>query len=133
MGKIIDRIFKQHAIGQTWGRFALAGSQIAVLVSSFTMLMVTINAYVPISAWLMEYGIYLRFWAFITIIIAPIIIAYFIAWKYLVVSFYRSSVDQFMAQNKELTDELAKIEDIKQLLVSEFAEIKERLGKLEQR
>lgn len=133
MGNLTDKIFKQHAIGQTWGRFALAGSQIAVLVSTYTMLMVTINAYAPISEWLIHHGIYLRFWMLITVLLVPMIVAYFLAWKFLVVSFYRSSVDQFMAQNKELTDELAKIEDIKRMLVSEFTEVKKRLEVLEKR
>ena len=133
MGGIKSKLFKQHTIGQTWGRFALAGSQIAVVVSSYTMLMVTINAYTPISTWLVQHGIYLHFWMFLVIIIVPIIIAYFVAWKFLVATFYRSSVDQFMTQNKELTDELAKIEEIKKMIVSGFAEVKERLEKLEQK
>jgi len=133
MSKITHWVFKQHTIGQAWGRFALAGSQIAVVVSSFTMLMVTINAYTPISSWLVGYGIYLRFWMFLTIIIVPIIIAYFVAWKYLVATFYRSSVDQFMAQNKELTDELAKIEDIKKILSDELPKINDRLEALEKK
>jgi len=116
--RLRDRILKQHNIGETWGRFALAGSQIAVMVSTYTMLMVTVNAYEPISAWFTEKGINLSFWVFMAIIIVPIIIAYFIAWKYLVVSFYRSSVEQFMEQNEELMGGLKKIADMEKTLVS---------------
>ena len=112
MSNIKNWLFKQHTIGQSWGRFALAGSQIAVLVSTYTMIMVTISAYEPISTWLQSKSINLPFWVFILIIIIPIIIAYFVAWKYLVASFYRSSVNQFMEQNKELVEGLKEITEM---------------------
>ena len=133
MHSIIGNIFKQRTIGQTWGRFALAGSQIAIVFSSFTMLMVAINAYATISTWLLQYGIHLRFWVFMTILAVPIIIAYFIAWKFLVATFYRSSVDQFMTQNKELTDRLTKLDNIEQILGDTLPEINDRLEALEKK
>lgn len=121
---------KQHRISDLWGRFALAGSQIAVIVSAYTMLMVTINAYVPISTWLIGYGIHIRFWMFMIIIIVPIIIAYFFAWRFLVAPFYRSSVEQFWLQSNPL---IKKIDNIEKILNTELPEIKKRLEGLEKK
>jgi len=86
----------------------LAGSQVAILVSGYTMLMVSVNAYFPISFWLAEYDIYIRFPVFISIIALPIITAYILAWKYLVKSFYNSSVDQFWGQSKTPVERMLK-------------------------
>ncbi len=110
MANLRDKIWKQRLIGQTWGRFALAGSQIGIFVSAYTMLMVTVNAYIPISGWLLGYGFYLRFWVFMAIVLIPMVIAYFVAWKLLVATFYRSSTEQFWEQSKEHTDRMKRIE-----------------------
>lgn len=122
-----DRVLKQRTIGG-WGRFSLAASQISIFVTTLTLLMVTVNAYAPISLWLVEHNITLSFWMFISIVIVPIMIAYFLAWKYLVSSFYRSSTEQFWMQSKPLLD---KLDSIKEVLDDELPEIKKRLDTIE--
>jgi Zn-dependent protease with chaperone function len=112
MMKFKEAIWKQHKIGQTWGRFALAGSQISIFISTYTMLMVTVNAYAPVSSWLVGIGIHLQFWQFLGVLLLPMIIAYVLAWKFLVQSYYRTSVEQFWQQGKEWTDKLDKIDEL---------------------
>ena len=132
--KITDKLMKQRNIGKTWGKFAVASSQIAIFMSAYMLLMVLINAYVPISKWAMDYfGIYLRFWVFIVIAATPVVLAYVLAWTLLVSSFYQQSVSQFMQQNPELTDGLKDIREIKSMMKSEFKEIKDRISELEQK
>lgn len=130
MARLKEKILKGRRVSDIWGRFALAGSQIAILVSAYTMLMVTVNAYVPISSWLTGYGISVQFWVFIVIILVPIIIAYILAWKYLVKPFYRSSVEQFWLQDNPLAKEIA---EIKEILGNELPEIRRRLEDLEKK
>ena len=129
MANIKDKILKQHNIGG-WGRFSLAASQIAMFVSSLTFLMVAVNAYAPVAEWLMEHGIHLPFWMFMAIVVVPIVIAYVLAWKFLVPSFYRSSTEQFWLQNNPLIKE---IQDIKKILSDELPEIRKRLEALEKK
>lgn len=126
-----SNIWRQHLIGQTWGRFSLAASQIAIFVSTWTMIAVTINVYAPIQVWFAQHGIYLPFWMFMAIIIVPIIIAYFLAWKLLVATYYRSSTDQFWAQSKEWSDRISKIDNIDETLRNELPAINKRLEALE--
>jgi hypothetical protein len=128
MPNLKDKIWKQRTIGQAWGRFALAGSQIAIFVSTWTMLMVTINAYAPVSEWLVGHGIHLRFWMFAVIAIIPIVVAYFLSWKLLVATFYRSSTEQFWEQSKEWTERLKKIDKI-DTIEKAISEIKESIRK----
>jgi hypothetical protein len=85
-------------------------------MSAYTMLMVTINAYAPVSQWLVEHGIRLSFLVFMAIVLVPIIIAYFLAWKLLVATFYRSSTEQFWEQSKEWTEKFKKIDEIEKTL-----------------
>ncbi len=125
-----DKIMKQKNTGRQWGRFALAGSQIGIFVSTLTLLMVVINAYAPVSAWFMERGIYLRFWVFMGGIVGLLMIAYVLAWKYLVVSFYNSSTEQFWLQNNPL---IKKIENIEKIIGEELPEIKKKLEALEKK
>ncbi len=67
------------------------------------MLMVSVNAYSPISAWLLEmHDINLSFPLFMVFIILPVVLAYTLAWKYLVKSFYSSTVEQFWEQSRKL-------------------------------
>lgn len=132
MFKLKEKILKQHNIGQSWGRFALAASQIAMFVSVLTLCMVTINAYVPVSVWLVKHGIQLQFWMFVSIIIVPIMVAYFLAWKFLVPSFYRSSTEQFWKQS-EITQKFDKLDNIEKILGDELPEIKKRLAGLEEK
>ncbi len=128
MSKIKDGILKQHNIGQFWGRFALAGSQIAIVVSTLTLLMAATSAYPSVSTWLAGYGVHMRFWVFITIIVVPIVIAYFLSWKFLVRSFYRSSTEQFWNQDNPL---ITKLDNIEKTLCNDLPEIKKRLSELE--
>ncbi len=121
--RFLDKVFKQHFIGG-WGRFSLASSQIGIFVSSMTFFMVGINAFIPVSQWFMQHDIYLRLWVFMAIIIIPILIAYFIAWKFLVASFYRSSTEQFWNQNNPIVKE---IEDTNKVLKEELKQIKDIL------
>lgn len=116
MSNLKHTIWKQHTVSQVWGRFALAGSQIAIFFSVYTMVMVTVNAYAPISSWLAGFNIRLSFWAFLIILLIPIAIAYYLSWKLLVATFYRSSTDQFWAQSKEWTEKLEKIDSMDERL-----------------
>lgn len=113
---IKEKLWQQHRIGETWGRFALAGSQITVFVSMWTMLAVTIDVYTPIKSWVSGYGINLPLWGFMAVIIVPIIIAYLFAWKFLVASYYRTSVEQFWKQGSEWTAKLDKIDALESQL-----------------
>ena len=111
MGKLRDSLLKQHNTGQLWGRFALAGSQIAIFVSGYTFLMVSVNAYEPVSRWFAEMGINVAFWLFMLVVIIPILVAYLLAWKFLVKSFYTSWTEQFWQQDNPLTKKLDEINE----------------------
>ena len=126
MGRLRDKLASQHNTGRLWGRFALAGSQIAVFVSGYTFFMVSLNAYEPVSAWFAEHGMNVPFWLFILVVLLPILIAYLLAWKFLVVSFYTSWTEQFWKQNNPL-DKIEKQMD------EGFKEMGERLKRLEEK
>ena len=118
-----DKLFKQSNIGQWWGKFGLAGSQIAIFVSGYTFIMVSVGAYTPISAFFEKQGYVLSFWLYIGVVIIPIIVAYFLAWKLLVRSFFKQWANQFW---KESDDGLNK-------LIKQNEEIIRRLDKLEKK
>jgi len=123
-----NRLLKQRNIGKHWGRFALAGSQLGVMVWMMTLLMTSIPAYIPVSEWLMKFGIYIRFWMFLSIILMVLLAWYFISWKYLVASFYSSSTEQFWIHNNPLKTEIELLKEdnkeIKGKLDSILAEVK---------
>jgi len=125
-----DKILAQKSIGQSWGRFALAGSQIAIVVSTLTLLMASIGAYPSVSLLLKGYGISLHFWVFLSVIVFPIVVAYFLSWKYLVWSFYKSSTEQFWNQDNPFSKD---IRDMKKTLKHELPKIRKRLRSLEKK
>jgi len=122
---------KQKDIGHGWGRFALAGSQIAVFVSGYTFFMVSLNAYEPVSKWFLEqWGWQLSFWLFMVVVAFPILVAYLLAWIFLVVSFYHSWAEQFWKQPNPIDGKLDKIE---KRMDEGFNKMDERLKRLEER
>jgi hypothetical protein len=128
---IKDFIFKQHTIGQLWGKFALAGSQIAIFVSGYTFLMVSVNAYEPVNKFLEDIGWFLQFWQYMAIIVVPILLMYLFAWKFLVKSFYLSWADQFWQQSKDHTDNWKKIKEQNDEIIKQNNDIIELLKQRE--
>lgn len=104
---IKEKIFKQYHIGHIWGRFAVAGTQIAIFVSGYTFLMVSANFYETANEFLEKSGMFLEFWQYMLIVAVPILIAYLFSWKFLVKSFYNSWADQFWSQSDKYIEKIA--------------------------
>jgi hypothetical protein len=120
---IREKLFKQHNIGHVWGRFALAGSQIAIFVSGYTFLMVSFNAYNPIYVFMAQnFGYELDFWVYLGIVFVPIILAYIVAWKFLVRSFYLSWADQFWQQSGDVVEKINEISEQNKKILEKLIE-----------
>ena len=110
MSNLKEKLFEQRNIGKLWGKFAIAGSKIAMFVSGYTVLMVSVNAYSTVSSLLATFGINIRFFVYMGIVLMPLILAYLLAWKYLVRSFYGAWAKQFWKEDNPVVKQLEKME-----------------------
>ncbi|MCJ7805196.1 hypothetical protein MUP46_00950 [Patescibacteria group bacterium] len=127
MKKTILNIFGQQNISKRLGMFFLTVTQVGMVVSLLILLETSVNAYVEISTWLMGYGIYIRFWIFMSVIISVLIITYILAWKFLLPSYLSSWNEQFYKHDNLVQKDL---EEIKRQMSDGFDNIKNRLDKL---
>lgn len=122
--KLTQLVFKQHNIGQVWGRFALASSQIAIFVSGYTLLMVSTSSYNPISTFIYQnFNIMLNFGIYLGMVFFPILVVYLLSWKFLVRSFYLTWADQFWQQSKEYVDKLDGIKKQNEMILQRLNDL----------
>ncbi len=122
-----ESLFKQHNIGQLWGKFALAGTQISIFITGYTFIMVSVNAYIPIAGWFVKYGISLAFWFYMMMIVLPVIVAYILSWKFLVKSFYLSWAEQFWRESKDYIEAMEQIKKQNDKIINELANLEGKL------
>ena len=131
----LTNLFKQKNIGRYWGRFALAGAQVSGFISIIILCFTAISAYIPVSQWLMQFGIYIQFWLFIVVILGGMVLLYLFSWGYLVRSFYSSSNEQFWKNDNPIRTEITLLkeenEKLKKIIISGFTDVNKRLDKLE--
>ncbi len=122
-----ESLFKQHNIGQLWGKFALAGTQISIFITGYTFIMVSVNAYIPIAGWFVTYGIRFAFWFYMMMIVLPVIVAYILSWKFLVKSFYLSWAEQFWRESKDYIEAMEQIKKQNDKIINELANLEGKL------
>ena len=132
MNKIIKAIIRQYDIGQWWGGFSNAFSNIAMFITLFNTLLIIPMAYVTwFTPWASGLGLVIPFTVFISVIFVVGIVMLLLGYKVLTPSGFVFWAAQFWKHNNPLRKKLNKIEKNQDNQDKRLSAIEETLNRIE--
>lgn len=126
-----DSLKKQYNIGSWWGSFKLLGQHVSSYVQFVNLGLLVITAYyTSISPYLHSVGINIPFIPFILIVVAGLLILFFLEYKLSFPSFFGVWNEQWWSHNNPMKNEVEKLHAENARLSAGIAELKAAIDKI---